>query len=149
MSHVHHIVSSEPCQKNDSSSDEYLYTLSGTANTTAPRVNVKINDITISVIIDTGASTNIMNEKAFSKVNCMNNHDCKPTTKYIFRYSANSQLIVLGQFVTNIETDLKPVKSVIQVIQGNHGSLVSYDTACNLGLVHVRIMHVNDFPQVC
>ena len=62
-SHIHHVASSEPCQKNDFSSDEYLYSLSGTANTTAPRVNVKINDITISMYIDAGASADIMDEK--------------------------------------------------------------------------------------
>ena len=148
-SHVYHVVSSEPCQKNESHSVEDLYTLSGTANSTTPRVNVKINDITISMIIITGASTDIMDDKAFAKVNHMNNLDLQPTTKCIFGYSANYQLSVLGQFVTNIEADLKYVKSVIHVIQGNHGSLVSYATTFNLGLVYIRRKHINDCPQVC
>ena len=69
----------------------------------------------------------------------MNYLDLQPTTKCIFGYGSNSQLTVLGQFITNIETDLKSVKSLIHVIQGNHGSLLSYDMACNLGLVHIRI----------
>ena len=66
-SHVHHVASSEPCQKNDFSSDEYLYSLSGTANSTTPRINVKINDITISMIIDAGASADIMDENVLPK----------------------------------------------------------------------------------
>ena len=56
-SHIHQVVSSEPHQKSDSSSDEYLYTLGDTANTTAPKVDVKLNGITISMIIDTEASS--------------------------------------------------------------------------------------------
>ena len=104
---------------------------------------------TISMIIDAGASTDITDKKAFAKVNHMYNLDLQHTTKCTFGYGANYQFTVLGQFVTNIETDLKSVKSVIHVIQGKHGSLLSYDTACNLGLVHIRIKYVNDCPQVC
>ena len=62
-SHIHHVVSSEPHQKSDSSSDEYLHTLGETANTTAPKLDVKLNGITISMMIDTGASTDIIEEK--------------------------------------------------------------------------------------
>ena len=54
-----------------------------------------------------------------------------------------------GTVCYNIETDLKSVKSMIHVIQGNHRSLLSYDTACNLGLTHVRMKHVNVCPQAC
>ena len=43
-------------------------------------------------------------------------------SKYILGYSASSQLTVLGQFITAIDTNLKSVKFVIHVIQGNHGS---------------------------
>ena len=54
-----------------------------------------------------------------------------------------------GKAASNIETDLKSVKSLIHVMQDNHGSLLSYDTACNIGLVHVRIKHVNDCCYCC
>ena len=59
-SHNHQVVSSEPHQKTDSSSDEYFYTLGETTKTTVPKVDVKLNGITISMIIDTGASTDII-----------------------------------------------------------------------------------------
>ena len=72
-SHIHHVVSSEPHQKSDSSSGEYLYTLGDTTMTTVPKVDVKLNGITISMIIDTGASTDIIDEKEFTKVNQTSN----------------------------------------------------------------------------
>ena len=64
-SHIHQVVASEPHKKSDSSSDGYLYTLGDTADTTVPKVDVKLNGITISIIIDTGASTRIIVKKRF------------------------------------------------------------------------------------
>ena len=49
----------------------------------------------------------------------------------------------------NIETYLKFVKSINHVLQEYHKYFLSYDTACNLSLVHARIKHINDCPQVC
>ena len=68
-SHIHQVVSSEPHQKSDSSCDEYLHTLGDTANTTVPKVDVKLSGITISMIIDTGVSIDIIDKNDFAKVN--------------------------------------------------------------------------------
>ena len=54
-SHIHQVVSSEPHQKSDSSSEEYLLTLGDTAKTIVPKVDVKLNGISISMIIDIGS----------------------------------------------------------------------------------------------
>ena len=42
----------------------------------------------------------------------------------------------------------KSVQSAIHVLQGNHGSLLSYKTASNLGLIDVKINHVQDHSCV-
>ena len=137
-SHIYHVVSSEPHQKSDSSSDEYLYTPGDTTKTTVPKVDVKLNGISISMIIYTGASTDIIDEKDFAKVNQTSNLELQPSTRCIFAYGADSQLTVIGHFVTSVEADMKSVQTMIHVIQGNNGSLLSYSTACNLGLIHVN-----------
>ena len=148
-SHIHHVVSSELHQKSDSSSGEYLYTLGDTTKTTVPKVDVKLSGITISMIIDTRASTDIIDEKDFTKVNQTSNLELQPSTRCIFAYGADSQLTVIGQFVTSIEADLKSVQTMIHVIQGNNGSLLSYRTACNLGLIHVNVKHICDSSREC
>ena len=134
-SHNHQVVSSEPHQKSDSSSDEYLYTLGDTANTTAPKVDVKLNDITISMIIDTRASTDITDEKDFAKVYQTNNLELEPSIRCIFAYGGDYQRTVVKEFVTSIEADMKSVKTLIHVIQGKmvlclatgqHVTLVSF-----------------------
>ena len=57
--------------------------------------------------------------------------------------------MVVGQFVTSIESDMKSVQTMIHILQGNNGSLLSYRTACNLGLIHVNAKHICDSPRVC
>ena len=148
-SHIRQVVSSEPHQKSDSNSEEYLLTLGDTANTTAPKVDVKLNGISISMIIDTGASTDIVDEKDFAKVHQTSNLELPPSTRCILAYGADSQLTVAGQFVTSMEAAMKSVQTMIHVIQGNNGSLLSYRTACNLGLIHVNVKHICDSPRVC
>ena len=44
---------------------------------------------------------------------------------------------------------MKSVQTMIHVIQGNDGPLLSYRTACNLGLIHVTVKHICDSPRVC
>ena len=110
-SHNHHIVLSEPHQKSDSSSDEYLYTLGDTTKTIVPKVDVKLNGITISMINDTGASTDIIDEKDFAKVNQTSNLELQPSTRCIFAYGADAQLTEIGQFVTSIEADMKSIQT--------------------------------------
>ena len=44
---------------------------------------------------------------------------------------------------------MKSVQTIIHVIQGNNGSLLSYRTACNLGLIHMTVKHICGRPRVC
>ena len=61
---------SAPAEPDSSSDDEYLYVLR--RNTSAlkfPTVSVIINEIPVNMIIDTGASIDILDETAYHKVN--------------------------------------------------------------------------------
>ena len=57
--------------------------------------------------------------------------------------------MVVGQFVISIEADMKSVQTMIHVIQEKNCSLLSYRTACNLGLIHVNVKHICDSTRVC
>ena len=85
------------------------------------------------MIVDTGASTDILDEDAFDKVNHLKKIELQTPTKRLFAYGSESQLKVLGKFKANIEFKEHRRTSTIHVLQGNHGSLLSYDTAVNLG----------------
>ncbi len=51
-----------------SSDDEYLYVLGNSTYSKAPMVTVGINDIPVTVMIDTGASANIIDEDSFEEI---------------------------------------------------------------------------------
>ena len=63
-------VTSEPVDPESSSDDEYLYVLSQDAHgSRIPTMSVMINEIPVDMIIDTGASIDILDETAYRKVN--------------------------------------------------------------------------------
>ena len=146
-SHVRQICSEQP--EDSSTDDEYLYTL-GQANTSKnPKVRVRMNDTEVDMFVDTGASTDILDEKTFNKMNDAGNLKLHPPTKLIFAYGADSQLTVVGQITTNIVFEDRSVQSTLHVLQGDHGSLLSYKTACDLGLIDVKVRQVSDHPRLC
>ena len=58
----------------------------------------------------------------------------------IFAYGSQSQLSVLGKFDANSRANGKQVTSIVHIRM--HGSLLSYATASELGLVDVKFNNV-------
>ena len=118
-----------------------------------PEINTKINGIQMKMLIDTGASTDIIDE-AFQKISRTQPVRLEDTC-CIFAYGSQSRLSVLGKFKTNIGANGKQVTSTMHVLQGTHGSLLNFSTANKLGLVDVKISNVtsdssliNQYPSV-
>ena len=72
-------------QSSPSSDDEYLYTLDqdSAMNSKTPLVNVKVNGVPIEMIVDTGASTDILDEDSFTKIMQCQTIELQPPTKRI------------------------------------------------------------------
>ena len=96
------------------------------------------------MIVDMGASTDILDEATFEKVNHLKHIELQPPTKRLFAYGSESQLKVLGKFEATIEFKGCCHTSTIHVLKGNHGSLLSYKTAADLGVVDVQVNKVAD-----
>ena len=109
-------------------------------------MSVQVNGTKIEVIVDTGASTDIVDEATFSTVNQLQNIQLQTSTKRLFVYSSDSQLKVLGKFDAIITFKNRSQISKIHVLQGNHGSLLSYQTAADLGVIDVHVNMVNHKP---
>ena len=114
----------------------YLFTLGNTAS------GAKTPVIPVPMMIDTGASTDIIDESSFSDIQRNGEIELLRSTKRIFAYGSDSQLHVLGQFTADICIGTKHVQSTIHVIRGNHGSLLSYKTACDLGIIDVKVNQI-------
>ena len=83
-------------ESDSSSDDEYLYS-TGTNKSKIPTVVVKINNVDIKMIIDTGASIDIVDETAFKHIN-QDNITLQPSSKRLLAYGSKTQLMSRGQF---------------------------------------------------
>ena len=138
-------VSTEPTQNdsNNSSDDEYVYTLGHEPGTVrVPETSVEINGVAVKVMIDTGASTDIIDEAAFQKIDLTRPTLLEEDTCRIFAYGSKSSLAVLGKFNDNIRAQGKQITSTIHVLQGTHGSLLSFNTDSKLGLIDIKVSSI-------
>ncbi len=126
-----------------SSDDEYLYVLGTPSPNKAPMVTVKVNTIPVRMMIDTGASADIMDETSFNEICECCKINLKPPTKRIFAYGSDSQLVVLGQFTARIGIASLSVESTIHVLQRGNGSLLSCKTAQALNLVAITLNQIS------
>ena len=107
-------------------------------------MSLKIDYTIVEMIVDTGASTDILDEATFEKVNHLKHIELQPPTKHLFAHGSESQLKVLGKFEATIEFKGRCHTSTIHVLKGNHGSLLSYKTAAHLGVVDIQVNKVAD-----
>ena len=104
-----------------------------------PKTDVEINGVKMRMMIDTGASTDIVDEAAFRKMSQTQPIKLAEDTCRIFVYGLQSRLSTLGKFDATIKANRKQVSSTVHVLRGTHGSLLSFATASELGLVDVKI----------
>lgn len=98
------------------------------------------------MIIDTGASIDILNETAYKKVNHGGQVALQPSIKRLLAYGSAAQLHVLGSFDTTLTVKNNQIASTLQVLEGSHGSLLSYSTAVDLGIFSIRFHHITGMP---
>ena len=138
----------ESHHETDSSEDEYLFTCINKADGKMPKVKVKINDIPITMIVDTGASLDIIDEVTFHQLQQKTDIQLGRASTKLFAYGSDEQLPLLGKFTTVVETSRKLTPACLHVVKGNFGSLMSYKTASALDLVRVEINTVQKNDNV-
>ncbi|XP_063436697.1 uncharacterized protein LOC134718136 [Mytilus trossulus] len=124
----------------DSSSDDgYIFGLrENTVNKVQkgqPKINVKINNSNVDILIDTGSSINVIDESTFENIKCkpkLSHADSK-----VFAYGSDKNLKLMGKFHATIETDHKITTAPVYVTKGRYGNLLSYDTSVDLSIVPI------------
>ena len=71
------------------------------------------------MIIDTGASINIIDENTFAHISKSTPMSLKQTRTKLFAYVSTEQLPVIGQFEVMLETKKRITASTIHVLKGN------------------------------
>ena len=89
-----------------------------------PTVSVKLQGTTVNLIIDTGASVNILDESTFEKLECKPALHKSRTRSY--GYGCKKPMTVLGTFHLAVETKDKIADALFFVIEGQgNASLLS------------------------
>ena len=126
-----------------SSDEEYLYP-TNKDKSKIPTVNGKVSDVEIKMIVDTGTSTDILDEDTFTQFNCNNDVVLQPTTKRLYVYGSTDQLTTMGQYNGTVSFQDNQQDVSIHVLKGSHGSLLSYKMATALGILNLGVRHVQD-----
>ncbi|XP_041453694.1 uncharacterized protein K02A2.6-like [Lytechinus variegatus] len=126
---------------NDRLTDEECNFEVHTAQTVLTRTDIDIGGHNIPMIIDSGASVNIVDSTVWD---WMRGRDRRlrftPSHRKIFGYGSKQQLPVLGEFtskMTSVDTK-KSTHAKIVIVDGNGGCLLSRETSITLGLLTIH-----------
>ncbi|KAJ8299252.1 hypothetical protein KUTeg_023312, partial [Tegillarca granosa] len=100
--------------------------------TKTPRVSVKVNGLECDLLVDTGASVNILDEATHRKIG-------SPAIKYrekphLVPYGGGHKIDVLGVCELRVETDTKSSMHNFGIVKGNHGGLIGYPSCVDLDI---------------
>ena len=132
-----HNVSNAPIDDPD-----YIFTLTNNTSNTSqpPQCEVLIETQPVNVIIDSGASVNIIDEHTFKLLARKNGHlRLRQPESNIFPYGSNYQLPILGMITAAIQFQSTSLKSNFYIAKGSSGNLLSCQTAERLGILKITI----------
>ena len=125
------------------SEDGYIYSIGRSNSPSQPRFAIKINGSPVTVIADSGASVNILDEKDFQRT--CHQSGLSLTKIEIFPYGSNIALPILGKFEADVEYNSH--RTSFFVVKGSTGSLLSWDTSTKLRMIEiVREVKVTSQP---
>lgn len=110
---------------------------------------LKVNGTPIQVTIDSGATTNILDSKAFDTLQSKSKPiTLQPTKTKIYPYNSKEPLPLLGKCVVSIETKSTWTATTFYVVKGSSGSLLGYETATELGLLRLDVKRIDENKQM-
>ena len=101
-----------------------------------PTARILVNGTPIKALIDSGASVNLLDEATFHTLKIK--PTLKRSTTRITAYCAKKPLKTQGTFTAEVESKSRITIAVFHVVSGNSGSLLSYQTAKNLAMIHIN-----------
>ena len=129
----------------DSSDDEYMYTIKDTSlnkHTGCPYAKVKIGGQSISLMVDTGASINVLDRNTFEKLRAVKLH---PTKIKAYPFTSKQPVEFKGKFETMVESKSKYCITTFYVMhEKDIGCLLSGSTAQELGVVKFNLNTIAD-----
>ena len=117
-----------------SSNDEYCYGVHS-KKTKTPFTVAKLDDVECRLMIDTGASVNILDENTYSQIGKPKLNKRDPIQ--LMPYGGGKPLTVMGRCAVMVETKRNIQCHEFHVVKDDNGTLLSCTTATELGLIEI------------
>ncbi|CAG2218703.1 unnamed protein product [Mytilus edulis] len=120
-------------EESSDDSEEYVFAIDRSSE---KRITLKIGDVVIPFLVDSGATCNIINSEIMSKLKKCGVNKI-PIQKQLYAYGAINPLMINSKIRSDItcEESRKCVKADFMVIEGNHTPLLGRSTASELGIL--------------
>ena len=119
--------------------DEYLYSVKPKNTSNLPSCDVLIANTPVKVMIDSGATVNLINEATFHAINKKNTLKLEDTKHKIYPYGSRIPIPVKGKTSTDIKFQTKITAATVFVVQGDAENLLSCDTSKELGILQIKL----------
>ena len=123
--------------QDDEDDSEYAFTV---GDKKQEKIEVIIGGCKLSMIIDSGASTNIIDKQTWEWLK-RNKVKCKSarSDKKLFAYASQTPLDVIGTFSCEVSAGRNTANAEFCVISGKGDPLLGRDTATSLGVLKIGI----------
>ena len=114
--------------------DEYAFTVNSV--TSPEKIDVTVGGVVVEMLIDSGASTNVIDKNLWSKlkqdkIKCVS----RKSDKKLYAYGSKQPLNVLGTFSALVRVEGKEIEAEFVVINGEGAALLGRETAIQLGVL--------------
>ena len=134
-------LSEQPSTSPHDVDPDYIFTLKNNSNskTQPPKCQVLVKEHLIDVIIDSGASVNIIDESTYKQLNQSNTLPLKQPESNIFPYGTSVQIPILGMVMVTLQFQSTTLDANFYVAKGTGGNLLGCQTAEQLGILKITI----------
>ena len=141
---VQHVTGevTQPELSSSETDDEYLFTIHNTGK--HPETTVIINGVPVKVIVDSGASVNVLNHAIVDRIKEKNaNFRLTPSSVKIHAYGTEQPLDIAGQFTASISTSSgKSTEAIFFVSNSKSRCLLGFDSSTALDLLSVNLNNI-------
>ena len=124
----------------DSDSEEYLYPVQS-KQTARPHAKITVSGHSFDIMVDTGASINVIDRSSFSH---MSDVALAHTKTKAFAYNSSQPVHFVGKFQALVQTKKRYTVATFFVVNDeNSGNLMSAHTAQELGLISLHLNAVS------
>ena len=100
-----------------------------------PTTKLKINGVVQTIMIDSGATINVMDEKMYEFVK--DSSVLEKSNAKLYPYGSTTPLPLLGKIKAEISTNKKSINDIFYVVKNSSGCLLSFSTAKKLEIINI------------